>query len=356
MPTLSVTNTSARRAPRLLALGGALLMPLAGVLAQNAIPPEMLRKQEITDADKQVMRAVIDAYKPGLAGATADIKKSRDALVAPFESSGGVSVPFRVAYANALIEHGQINRLAADKDKDVVAANALRVAGQAATGNTLNIILDGLKDPRPSVRYAATVGARAAFIAARTAPAISDAELGKILRGLSDVAAKDTAREPIDGALQALVAAREVGIPNTRSLAITTLASTAGSRALAVARTDDAQALTPLLRVAAALRTDMTDANTLTPDARKAATAFAGQLLVAIDGVWKTDDPNDAMVQAARAAEAILTLADTNAGQTNKFPVRIGPGTHEQFTKDVQAALSVLKGAPYSIPQKTFTP
>ncbi len=349
------TNTVRRTAPatRLLALGAALFMPLAGAFAQNAIPEELLRKQEIGDADRQIIRTYVELNKGGLAGTAADIKKSREALVTPLEKLGGVSVPFRVAYANALIEAGGIEKLAANKDNDLIATNALRIAGQAATGNTLKVILDGLKDTRPQVRYAATVAARAAFTAAKTNPALSADERYRALKALGDIASTDTVKEPVDGAFQAMIAAREIA--DNRSPALEQLTAAAGKRAMIVAKSDQPDGLATLLRVVAAVRTDMIDAGTVSADARKGSAAFAGQLLVAIGGQWKDGtDPTDTMVQAAKAAEGVLGSIDSK----HSFAISdaVAPSKREQFNRSLKSILEILQGEPFSIPQSTFKP
>lgn len=356
MPTLNVT-TNARRYPRLLAFGAALLLPLAAALAQTAIPDEMLHKQEISDGDRQVMKAVITANVAGLESKNpSEIKKSRDVLVAPFEKTDGLSVSFRAAYANALIEHGHIDKTAADKDNDLAAANALRIAGQAATANTLNIILKGLEDTRPQVRYAATVAARAAFMAAKTTPALSGDDLSKALIALGDIAAADKAKEPADGAIQAMIAARETAIPSTRSLAIDRLARAAGARALKIAKDGDADGIPSLLRVAGALRADLSDASTLTNGAKQAIATFAAQALTAVGAVWKDGEPTDALSQTARAAAAAAALVYTEPPRT--FPVGdlVASGKHDQFETELQKTLGVLQAAPYNVKPEALKP
>lgn len=355
MPT--VTNPTktplARRtlhAARLAAFGAALLLPLVGAFAQ--IPDEMVRKQEISSSDQQTIRTYIEANKIAPTGTAAEVKKSRDALVAPLEKPG-VTVPFRVAYANALMDAGKIDQLAASKDNDLVATNALRVAGQAATGNTLKVILDGLKDGRPQVRYGATVAARAAFTAAKSNPALSTDELYRAMKALGDMAAADTAKEPADGAFQAIIAARDIS--GNRSDAIVRLTEAAGKRAMLVAKSDNADGLAPLLRVIAAVRTDMIDAGVLTPEARKGAATFAGQLLVAIAAQWKEGtDPTDTMIQATKAAEGVLGSLDSK--RTFTISDSIAPGKREQFNRSLKSILDTLQGEPFSIPPTAFKP
>lgn len=350
--------TANTKAPKLFALAAALLVPFAGAMAQSALPDDLVRKNEIGESDKQVIKAFVDANKSGLTGTATDVKKSRETLLAPLEKSG-ITVPFRVAYANALIESAHIDTLAASKDNDLTAANALRLAGQAATASTMKIVSDSLKDSRPQVRCAATVAARAAFTAARTTPALSAEQLAAALRALGDVVATDPSKEVVDGAVQAMIAARE--IPGTRSLAIERLTDAAGLKALAIAKSPDGQDLAPLLRVAAAIRADMTDSGSLTPEARKGAAAFSGQLLIAIGGVWKEGTPPDTAIAGAKAAEAILTLADQAAGKNRTFTIAatVSGARKEQFGRELNTIVgagSVLQSEPYSIAPARLKP
>jgi hypothetical protein len=357
---LTAINKTLRRSPRVLPFAAAVLLPFAGALAQTGVPDDLIHKNEISAGDRQTIKTVVDANKAGLSGTAAEIKKAREVLVAPLEKDG-VSVPFRVAYSNALIEAGGLAALATDKN-DLIAANALRIAGQGATGNTMKIVLDGLKDARPQVRYAATVAARAAFTAARNNPALSPDELSRAMRALGDVGAADTAPQPADGALQALVAARE--IPNNRSAALERLTEAAGKRALAMAKPGNADPidLAPLLRVAGPVRQDITEAEKLTPEARRGALAFGAQLLVLVDAQWKDGDPESAAAQAAKAANAILSLAAT-AISGREVSITTGdlvsPGKQDQFKRALKTLVGqagTLQSDPFKIEPTKLTP
>lgn len=350
---------SSSRTHRNLAFIAAALLPFAGVLAQSSLPDELVRRNDISADDRQAIKALVDAHKSGLSGGTIEIKKSRDVLLAPLEKDG-VSVPFRVAYANALIESGEIDKLAANKDNDLIAANALRIAGQSATGNTLKIVIDALKDTRPQVRYAATVGARAAFNAARNNSALSPDEVSRAMRALSDVATTDAAPEPADGALQALVAARD--IQGNRSLAVERLTEAAGTTALTAIKSGKPIDLTPLLRVATPIQHDVVEVQKLTPAAKKGVATFAAQLLLAVDAQWKDGDPDPSAVQAARTASTILALAASNmAGQ--EVTIRVGElvtaGKQEQFHQALARLVGpggLLQSPPLSIAPDKLKP
>lgn len=357
MLTAITKTVSTFRTRQLLTLAAAVMLPFAGAFAQSSLPDELIRKNEITPADRQTIKLLIDANKAGLSGGPVEIKKAREVLVAPLEKDG-VSVPFRVAYANALLESG-LEKLATS-DNDLIAANALRIAGQGATGSTLKIVIDGLADKRPQVRLAAAVAARAAFAAARNNPALNADELAKAMKALGDAVTTDGSPAVIDGALQALIAARD--IPGNRSAAVERLTDAAGKRALALAKANQPIDLTPLLRVAGPVRQDITEAEKLSPEARKSVAAFAGQLLIAVNAAWKDGDPDPATVQTAKAANAILSLAAesiTGAKVTITIDELVAPGKREQFQRALPAIIGpggMLVSPPFSVPADKLKP
>ena len=356
---LTLINKRVLCPSRLVPFAAAFVLPLAAALAQTSLPDEMIRKNEISPSDRQQMKALIDANKAGLSGTPSEIKKSREVLVAPLEKDG-VSVQFRVACASALLESGGLAGLAAHKDNDLIATNALRIAGQSATGNTMRLVLDALKDPRPQVRYAATVAARAAFTAARTNSALAPDELSRAMRALSDTVVQDAAPQPVDGAIQALVAARDV--PNNRSTAIERLTDAAGRKALALAKGSDPFDLAPFLRASGPLQQDIIEGDKLPVETRRTIAVFAAQILIAVDAQWRDGDPDAITVQTAKAANSLLSLAMQQISRQSS-PLALGdlvaPGKKQQFQEALAKLVGpggTLQSAPYSLPADKLKP
>ena len=355
--TTKTVSPSRSRVARLIPFGAAVLFVFTGALAQTQVPDEMIRKNEITPDDRRFLKALIDANKAGLTGGPAEIKKSRDVLVAPLEKEG-VSVPFRTVYASELIGSAELAKLAAS-DSDIVAANALRIAGQSATGSSLGLVLKSLSDPRPQVRYAATVAARAAFTAAKNnASALTPDDLSTAMRALGDAAVADAASQPVEGALQALVAARDV--PGNRSIAIQRLTDAAGKRALKLVKAGEPADLAPFLRLTAPLQTDILDTDKILPEARKSILVFSAQLLMLVDAQWKDGDPDPAAVQTAKAANSLLSFAaDPGQRYTGPFADLAAPGKKQQFRDALQKLVGpggTLLSEPHSIPADKFKP
>jgi len=349
MHTVTTYIAPARRPGRLLAMAATVLLPVVGAFAQQTSVEDLVTKNEISTADRATIKSSVEAARAGLAGGPVEIKKSRDTLVAPLEKSG-VTVPFRIAYGQALLESGELARLV-KSENDLVAANALRIAGQAATGNTLGVVLDGLKDARPQVRLAAAVAARAAFTAARNNPAITEAELAAALRELAKVVTDDKADGPAEGALQAMVTARE--FPGFRSRALQAFCDAAGTRLMTAVKSGKETDFAPYLRVAAAVQQEALEAGTLTADARKAGTLFAAQVLIGVDAAWKDGDPTPAMKTTAKAAASIASLL---AGSDAAVGDLVAPGKQAKFKEALKKLLTDLQGSPASLPADKLKP
>ena len=82
------------------------------------------------------------------------INKAKAVLCAPLLSTS-MSAAFRIAYGDELVKI--VGPLAKDK-RDVVAINALRIAGAAGTNKGLDVVFLALDDPRADVRMMAARG------------------------------------------------------------------------------------------------------------------------------------------------------------------------------------------------------
>ena len=288
--------------PSILTLVAAVLMPIFAASAQSSLNDDLIRKQDVSAADKQIIKAFIDGNAANLKGTPLEIKKAREALVKPVERDG-VTVSFRVAMGSDLVT--VLKPLVNEKEREVVVVNALRIAGEVATTNMIDVLLEGLKDPRESVRYAATHAMAQFFIAAdKFAPAITKDDGARCVRGLVDVIEKENSVRVVDGASIALMSAR----PFMKGLAVQRLAEAGGRKAILLAKSTEPVDLGTHLRIAGALRTDLLDAQKITPDAVLASVKFAGQTLVLVKNQMKTSGDRVAIVQTAKACHGIISL------------------------------------------------
>lgn len=156
-----------RRRTLLTILASAALGVGAPVYAQD-LPQDLVKAVSPTPQQLEA----IDKYVKDRVGKLADedpvaMKKSRDELIQPFRSTGGPSVRFRQKFAESAMPD-LMQHLKSKSDRVVV--NSLRVIGEVATPESLDILVNNLKDDRNAVRYAAIIGLERTFaaIAAQT--------------------------------------------------------------------------------------------------------------------------------------------------------------------------------------------
>ena len=127
--------------------------------AQRALTQEIVESANLTQGDRDRIRTHVESNRSGLTGDETAIRRARTELVEPM-ISGRPSVAFRIEYSRAL--EPVLQPLITDS-RDIVAANALQVLGELATPGSTSLLVRGLSDPRPSVRYAAAFGYQRLF-------------------------------------------------------------------------------------------------------------------------------------------------------------------------------------------------
>jgi len=199
--------------------------------AQQVIPPEIIVKGELTQADRDVVLNFVKERVSHLADADpASMKRNRDELLSPFRNPS-VSVSFRQAYNTSAI--AELKRLA-DDPKDVVAVNAMRVAGELATSDATAILEKKITDPRMAVRFAAVSGVERtmAAISARN-PALPPDRVKFLIElvGKVIVDPKNADSEVVFAAERALITSLNVGLEGVRPLAFKTLSNSVSALA-----------------------------------------------------------------------------------------------------------------------------
>lgn len=174
-----------RRAPRAL---GAALLALACALAGPAfgqterLPEGIASRTTLAPADVEAVRSFVTSRLGALGAEDAgESQRARDALLAPLRS--GASVAFRLEYSKAL---SPALRDLARGDDERIAFNALRLAGALSTDESVQIIRDGLRDQRPSVRYGAAYASRIALDHALAGRApLPDAQIDSLIEAVA---------------------------------------------------------------------------------------------------------------------------------------------------------------------------
>ncbi len=331
----------------------------AFVWAQSTcnLPAEIVGSSDLSQADKDRIKACVDANKEGLRGTPAEIKKSRNAMLEPLRGDQ-VSVQFRLEYTRQLV--ATLKPLSSDQD-EIIAVNALRITGELATAGSVDILAEALKDKRPGVRHAAATGFKRTFVAIeRTAPAIGTGQ--QALRTLDALKAALEAEgdphvlEEIVLAFQQATKIPSQQLGGMRDAAMDALALATSAKLAKGGVSPDAERA--LRRGAQTIREAVSDnigANQPRIDdgVLRRAAAMAGDLLAyvynrlkdgALDGGAAPNNPgttdrrrSDLALLASESERAVFFIHEKLGGQPTDFELgkMIQQNKEAQFQKDV---------------------
>jgi hypothetical protein len=338
----------------------------AGAMAQPSINA-LAGSTSLSAADTQAISAYVAQAVPNLAGEPEAMRLARQAILAPL-AQPSVSVAFRLELAKGVLP--AITPLISD-ERDINAANALRIAGELATSNSLELIQRSIKtDKRISVRVAAALGYRLAFdaVARSERSALGTGELSDAIRTLGEIIAKETDANLLDAATAAMLSA--VAIPPARAADIQTLALSTLSASLEPQTrrlNDQTAALAPvILRGLGAGRSALTTLQPGAPvgqSALKELATFSGCAIAAADRILTAnpDSPLKATLeQVVGAAENNIFLVRSNLGGSTPPSVNLATlirtNKLADFSKGAQSLLTTLSAEPLSIPADKFKP
>lgn len=305
-------------------------------------------KETLTQADKDEIKRQVDKAAPMLAsGDASDVKRAREMLTDAFEAKR-VSVGFRVEAARQMLP--ALTPIIAGQ-RELAAVNALRVAGEAATSNSLTVVLGSLKDPRTSVRIGASYALSRLFMqAARTAPAVTPGDTSRALQAIEAYIAAEADPMALDTAISAMVAAGGVPGGEDASIRISNVVI-----AKINGKYDSPDNLALAFRAVREMRSQFTAAGaTVSPAAASAAAAVAAELLKCIQAQMTTANATT-LQTAAGAAETTITLASTTlrgpdiAGLNLGLVDAVKAGNAEAFTAALNKLTPVLKAAPFNV-------
>ncbi|MGH7132652.1 MAG: HEAT repeat domain-containing protein [Phycisphaerales bacterium] len=345
------------------------LLALFGPAAfAQTLPPEISGHETVTDADKSQIADYVKANTSGLTGKPKDIKDSRKALLLPLEAPN-VSLAFRTQYASELLP--TLTTLAADP-RDEVAFNALRIAGELATNNSVDLLINALKDKRPSVQYAALLGLARTFeimdpTQRKLGGGVLVDRLDKAITAIGANAKAQAGPQILDGAIIALSKAAVINDKtrgDVQAHAVSELASIVQTQTGKLTGADSPARANALLRAALVVRTQATNnAANLGPQALKDAGGLAGDLLAAAARAAKAGNPDNLpLEQMVRAAEGLLFVANSNIPGAAPLPELgladlVKAGKLDQYQTKVQDVIGkdgILCKPPYSYPPDRF--
>lgn len=338
-----------------------LLALLAPAAFAQPIPPEVSSHETVTEADKTLIADYIKANTPGLTGKPNEVKASRKALLLPLEAPM-VSLQFRTEYASKLLP--TLTTLAADQ-RDEVAFNALRLAGELATTNSVDLLITALNDKRLSVQYAAMLGLARTFEIMDPAQKNSGGgvlkdRLDKAIAAIGANAKAQADAQVLDGAVIALSKAavlnnKERG--DVQAHAVSELSAVVQAQAGKLVGPEAAVKTNALLRASLTARTQATtNGPTIGNAALKDAAALAGDLFAAAARAAKAGNPDNLPLdQMVAAAENLLFVANSHITGSAQLPelglaAMVKAGKLDQYQVRVQEVIGkdgILCKPPY---------
>ncbi|MBC7835153.1 MAG: hypothetical protein H7Y88_08630 [Phycisphaerales bacterium] len=205
--------------------------------AQRDLEPSIIESGALSDADKTEIRQFLTGLTPELTGEPVRIKASRERIVRQLRAQGTGSQPsiaFRLEYARQLLP--VVEPLIVNEG-DLIAANALIIAGELGVPAASPILERGLADKRPPVRYGAAFGYKRLFERLiQGSPALTSKQATDALGTVVGAIPGEIDTKVIEGLLRALEAGAKVPaeqVKDLRSSSVSALATTMGARAAA---------------------------------------------------------------------------------------------------------------------------
>lgn len=350
---------------------GVIFSPAA--TAQAVLPAEIVAKAELNASDQAAVTAWVNGLMPGLSSADVrQIKNTRDGLLSKLSADAKPSVSFRIAMSKAAAS--ALSALVKDK-REIVAVNALRVAGEIADPNMMPLLRDGLADARSPVKYGALFGiARAYDAAAGPQPALNPADIRSAMKLVKAEAERTAEPRIVDGAVLVFEAATHLNagaMAGLRSEAIGEMSVVVHAQVGRVLKAPDdkpigADMLAPMLRAASVARSAMTQVNVAAPLAPQGAIDAGGiagdVLLLAAKEMQQADwkKRQASLEQLVGAAESALFLAEAQLGNGQAQQVglvdALKSGDAAAFKAKVDAVIQRLTKPPFGFPAERFKP
>jgi|GEM_PF-1688315 len=315
------------------ALTAIALAGLAAPARAQSLDSAIVSASSLSATQKDTLTAFVKEHMPGLASGEADrVKKARNALTQPLLENA-VTVGFRSTLSELLVAE-KLDALCKDKT-ELVAINALRLAGELTTPEARAMLLDGMADKRAAVRYASVFAAIRTFEQAAPAsrfPAMNADGMTPLIEALSKAMTSEKEANIADAAARALLAASKIEKAKYESIRPAALqALTAGlTSKLKAASKDDRLIIETAQRAAASLRDDLSARGAQMPeDQRKLAVGLAGDMLACISRLVQSGgmpqlarEESKAEADAKKESRKLYSNAVTTAENIVLFALR----------------------------------
>jgi hypothetical protein len=360
-----------RYLPAVFILAAAFLALPPFAAAQMGLPRDVVAAETIGPAQADQVGRYVGEWLPRLGSEDPrDIRTARDNLLMPLRERA-VSVAFRQAYAERLLpglqEHAQ-------DERDLTVVNVMRIAGELATPNSIQLLEDKLRDARPAVRYAAVSGLGRIFATVRDySPAIGSDGVLQLVARIGQRMQDERDFKILDVSIRALAAAMEIDRQNyetVRGAAFSALANAASARARAAGAQANDEQLQVLVRAGEISRDALsvvTPRLQLSEQAVREAAELSGHLIALVvrrvragDFPPGDEDARQVPAQLVAVSETSIILAATRlrvqasvqdlAAELRRAEEQ---GDREFFRKAVDL-LGILTRPPFNFPPGHF--
>lgn len=183
----------------------------AGAAAQAPcnIPDDVVRSRALSETDRTLIRDCVNNNRAALGAEYEAVRRARVAMLAPLRVSG-VSIEFRAAYS-AEAERALAPLVRSERDD--VAINALRIAGELGTEQGARLCAGALADKRPGVRMMAAAGLARTFVILQTDATMTAQQIVRVLGDLAQAVRTEQDPLVLDGLAMTYEAA--FGLPTT---------------------------------------------------------------------------------------------------------------------------------------------
>lgn len=349
----------------------------APALAQLSLPEQVVRATVLSDANKSELAAFATPLLADLSSdEPAKLQSARSKLIAPLLDPG-VSPAFRLELSRLL--EPELRKLLSDKRESIV-VNALVIAGEIATSDSVAIANSSAKSPSGVVRYQAAYAVARTFEALQASgEALRPDAAAELARGLQ--ARLQSEQDPaVVGALvraaRAATSITKPGFEPVRAPAIESLCRGLASRAdLSTDKPLPVQGVDSMMGACVLLREQL--GASLPNDTVRSAAEFAGAVLSHTGKVVRkgampaSDDPAEPLgmreryAQLAAAAENVVALASSRLSggsqvRTRDLAQKLRASSKRDdaaFAEDVAAyvgASGVLTKEPFNISPDRF--
>lgn len=344
--------------------------------ALGDLPGEIRGAAQVGAAQQEAITKYIEDRIGGLTGPNDKIRETRAALLR--QLSPGASVSFRLRYADALGKKLKpILQQPEAAKSELAQVNVLVIAGELATGDSVELINAGRKSQMASVRFQAAYASRQVFeragasAGAGAAATIDPALLRSLLDGVAKSVAGETDALVVDAGFAALMSA--VQVESIRNDAAVALANTVNAWAKAQAGTASDETIREgLTRTATDLRNYLSQqGKNMSGDAQKASAELGGSLIwharrvVKAQGLELGDagkDGRDSFAKLVSSAESLSLFAGTLLSPSFR-PAQSGladairAGTSQgdaTFITSADALLATLTKPPFGVAATKF--